>query len=135
MFQYVVMWREVNTCQISLHKSTNLLHEHITSPCWYSRKTKKYIKQLFGESMGWRIEEMLSFLRIRCASLKIKVVWGVLDMTVHNKCLLKKHLHKFLNKAKLPWVKLIWDTYYTNRSFDNRAIGSFWWKSICKINT
>jgi hypothetical protein len=25
-----------------------------------------------------------------------------------------KHLHKFFNKADLPWVKMIWELYYSN---------------------
>lgn len=42
---------------------------------------------------------------------------GVLDLATHNKCLVMKHFHKFLNKDDLPWVKLL---------------GSFWWTSIIK---
>jgi hypothetical protein len=25
-----------------------------------------------------------------------------------------KHLHKFLNKADIPWVKMVWEFYYDN---------------------
>lgn len=39
---------------------------------------------------------------------------GVLDLNVQNDALLKKTLRKFFNKVDLPWVHLIWDTYYSN---------------------
>ena len=32
---------------------------------------------------------------------------GVLDIASHNKCLLVKHVDKFLNQQDIPWVKLI----------------------------
>ena len=56
----------------------------------------------------------------------------VLDLTIHNKCLLMKHVHKFVNKYNLPWVNLIWSTYYPNGIIHDRKVGSFWWKDICK---
>jgi hypothetical protein len=39
---------------------------------------------------------------------------GVLDLKTHNEALLLKNLHKFFNKADIPWVKLIWEKYYSN---------------------
>lgn len=44
-----------------------------------------------------------------------------------------KHLHKFLHKENLPWVHLIWDSYYPDGVITNRNVGSFWWKSIFKL--
>lgn len=32
---------------------------------------------------------------------------GILDVATHNKALLMKNLHKFLNKVNLPWINLI----------------------------
>lgn len=58
---------------------------------------------------------------------------GVLDLAIHNKCLLMKHAHKFLNRMDLPWVKLIWSSYYPNGIMTDRPVGSFWWKNICKL--
>lgn len=55
---------------------------------------------------------------------------GVLDLATHNKCLLMKHLHKFFDCENLPWVKLIWNSYYSEGVVTNRQVGSFWWKSI-----
>lgn len=58
---------------------------------------------------------------------------GILDIATHNKCPLMKHLHKFIHHADLPWVKLIWDSYYPNGTFNPRPVGSFWWKGILKL--
>ena len=34
----------------------------------------------------------------------------------------------------IPWVRLIWDTYYTNKLPSALApIGSFWWQDILKL--
>jgi hypothetical protein len=41
---------------------------------------------------------------------------GVLDITVQNNALLIKNLHKFYNRLDIPWVNLIWDSYYSNNS-------------------
>lgn len=57
----------------------------------------------------------------------------ILDIPTHNKCLLMKHLDKFSNHVDIPWVKLIWEAYYSNRSVTDRPYGSFWWKSITKL--
>lgn len=56
-----------------------------------------------------------------------------MDISIHNKALLLKHLHKFMNKQDLPWVNLIWDTYYGSSAPTGRPVGSFWWKSIIKL--
>lgn len=32
---------------------------------------------------------------------------GIRDLATHNKCLLMKHMQKFLNSMDLAWVKLI----------------------------
>jgi hypothetical protein len=48
-----------------------------------------------------------------------------------------KNLDKFFSKVNLPWVKLIWDKYYSNGSLPGHSMkGSFWWRSILTlINT
>ena len=38
---------------------------------------------------------------------------GVLNLAIHNKCLLMKHIHKFFS-SDLPWVNLIWSSYTGN---------------------
>ena len=39
---------------------------------------------------------------------------GVLDLKTQNEALLLKHLHKFSNRADIPWVHLVWEKYYSN---------------------
>ncbi|KAL6655429.1 hypothetical protein ACP70R_006255 [Stipagrostis hirtigluma subsp. patula] len=61
---------------------------------------------------------------------------GVIDLRVQNKALLMKNLHKFYNKSDLPWVSLVWESYYSNGKLpSDRKIGSFWWKDVLKLQT
>lgn len=51
-----------------------------------------------------------------------------------NNALLLKHLHKFFNREDIPWVKLIWATYYSNGRLPGaRCNSSFWWRDILKL--
>ena len=59
---------------------------------------------------------------------------GVLDSKKHNESLLMKHLHKFYNRLEIPWVKLIWQKFYSSGQLPvsvQRA--SFWWRDILKL--
>ena len=58
---------------------------------------------------------------------------GVINTATHNKCLLMKHLHKFLNRHDLPWVYFIWESYYPQGVLTQRPQGYFWWKNILKL--
>ncbi|XP_073360718.1 uncharacterized protein [Aegilops tauschii subsp. strangulata] len=59
---------------------------------------------------------------------------GILNLGVQNVALLLKHANNFLNKKDLPWVSLIWDSYYHGRVPQGTSdCGSFWWKDICKV--
>jgi hypothetical protein len=52
---------------------------------------------------------------------------GVIKLRIQNEAVLMKNLDKFFSKADLPWVKLIWNKYYSNGSLPgNRMNGSFW---------
>ena len=34
----------------------------------------------------------------------------------------------------VPWVQLIWDSYYFERiPHDTTLCGSFWWRDVCKL--
>lgn len=60
---------------------------------------------------------------------------GVKDLYIQNDALLLNHLVKFYNKAEVPWVQLIWDTYYQHKvPHLTPAKGSFWWKDILKLS-
>ena len=37
---------------------------------------------------------------------------GIINLHLQNQGLLIKHLHKFFNKEDIPWVSLIWNSYY-----------------------
>jgi hypothetical protein len=58
----------------------------------------------------------------------------VLRLETQNDALLLKFFHKFFNSHDLPWVNIIWNSYYTSgRLPGHRRIGSFWWKSMLKL--
>jgi hypothetical protein len=52
-----------------------------------------------------------------------------------NVALLLKHLVKFYNRRDIPWVNLIWDTYYPNEELPHVLgdKGSFWWRDPLKL--
>ena len=50
-----------------------------------------------------------------------------MDIDTHNKALLMKNLHNFFNKKNLPWVKLIWEEYYSYSPPMDKLEGSFYW--------
>ena len=59
---------------------------------------------------------------------------GVLNLKIQGEALLLKYLHKFYNHFDLPWVELIWTTYYKNKiphAMD--TCGSFWWRDVAKL--
>ena len=44
-----------------------------------------------------------------------------------------KHLKKFYNKEEVPWVTLIWNSYYHQRvPHATELCGSFWWRDVAK---
>jgi hypothetical protein len=45
-----------------------------------------------------------------------------------------KSLHKFYNRLNIPWVKLIWESYYDNgKLLGTKKVGTFWWRNIVKL--
>ena len=46
-----------------------------------------------------------------------------------------KNLHNFFNGHDIPWVHLIWEFYYNDRSLSSssKKNGSFWWKDNLKL--
>ncbi|XP_073355017.1 uncharacterized protein [Aegilops tauschii subsp. strangulata] len=66
---------------------------------------------------------------------KCKGGLGVIDIKTENVALLLKHLFKFYNHHDVPWVTMVWDTYYTDRvphAMD--PVGSFWWRDVMQIS-
>lgn len=61
---------------------------------------------------------------------------GIINLSLQNDALLMKHLNKFYNRADIPWVRMIWSKYYSDRvPHKTREVGSFWWKDILRLNT
>jgi hypothetical protein len=60
---------------------------------------------------------------------------GVIDLSIQNDALLLKQLDKFDRKVDVPWIRLIWDRYYSEDvPHLSREKGSFWWKDILRLN-
>ena len=65
---------------------------------------------------------------------KVEGGLGVLNLRTQNKVLLLKYLHKFFNRADIPWVHLIWEKYYSNGTPPStQKKRSFWWRDILKL--
>lgn len=59
---------------------------------------------------------------------------GVLDLQCQNDALMLKNLHKFFNKADIPWVHLVWEKHYSNGKLPSHVRkGSFWWRDNLKL--
>ena len=57
---------------------------------------------------------------------KMKDGLGILNLGLQNDAPLLKSLNKFYNKAYVPWVRLVWDSYYFQRiPHDTTLCGSF----------
>ena len=51
-----------------------------------------------------------------------------------SEALLLKFLHKFFNRADIPWVHLVWEKHYSNGKLPGQTRkGSFWWRDILKL--
>ena len=60
---------------------------------------------------------------------------GIINLNIQNKGLLIKHLHKFYNKVDVPWVTLIWNSYYDHGVPQaTPTAGSFWWRDVLKLH-
>lgn len=59
---------------------------------------------------------------------------GVINLSTHNDALRLKFLHKFFNRADIPWVHLVWENYYSNGSLPGQQKRcSFWWRDVVKL--
>lgn len=56
------------------------------------------------------------------------------DHKIQNQALLLKYVHKFIHKADVPWVMLIWHKYYEDMPPHAKPrCGSFWWRDIFSL--
>ena len=59
---------------------------------------------------------------------------GILNLGLQNEALLIKHLNKFYNRMDVPWVHLVWYSYYFQRvPHDTTLCEYFWWRDVCKL--
>lgn len=60
---------------------------------------------------------------------------GIINIKTQNIALLLKFLHNFYNRKDLPWVNLIWATYYNNKvPHATEPCGSFWWRDVMNLS-
>jgi hypothetical protein len=71
----------------------------------------------------------------KCTKPKRKGGLGIINLRAQNQALLLKHLDKFYNKKDIPWVKIIWNSYYSNGEVPHASKdkGSFWWRDVQKL--
>lgn len=59
---------------------------------------------------------------------------GIIDLEVQNDSLLMKMVHKSYNCMDIPWVKLVWESYYQQGLPPTQpAHCSFWWRGCLKL--
>jgi hypothetical protein len=68
----------------------------------------------------------------KCTRPKKKGGLGMINLRSQNVALLIKHLDKFYNRRDIPWVTLIWNTYYSNGEVPHayKKKVSFRWRDI-----
>ena len=60
---------------------------------------------------------------------------GLKDLRLQNDGMLVKHLDKFYNNAEVPWVQLLWTSYYQAKVPHLVAPkGPFWWRDVLKLH-
>ena len=58
----------------------------------------------------------------------------MINLKLQSDALLLKYLHKFYNQHDLPWVDLVWSTYYTDKiPHASDPCGSFWWRDVLQL--
>jgi hypothetical protein len=66
---------------------------------------------------------------------KLKGGLGIVNLKIQNQGLLLKQLYKFYNQLDVPWVKLVWTSYYPH-GVPHAAdpCGSFWWRDLIQLS-
>lgn len=109
-------------CTLRLPAKIIELLDKITRKCLWTKKIEQGDKcnSLAAWDMVCRLKD--------CGGL------GFLNIRTQGDALLLKYLHKFYNQWDLPWVELLWDTYYQNKiPHASDPCRSFWWRDITKL--
>ena len=86
------------------------------------RIQRQFLWRKYGQDSG----KSLAAWDLVCRP-KNKGELGILNLQLQNQALLMKHLNKFYNKEDVPWVSLLWNTYYHERvPHATKLCGSFW---------
>lgn len=101
-------------------------------PAGILEQINKYLRSCFWRKYGMKNRGSALISWDKVCLPKDRGGLGVLNLAIHNKCLLMKHIHKFFS-SDLHWVNLIWSSYYPDGTFTRRQQGSFWWKAISKL--
>lgn len=109
MFLSAFIWRQIGSGQISFYSLPIFFMCTLSPPIGVMEQIKKYLKHFFWRKYGMEDKGTSLIAWDKVCQPKDKGGLGVLDIATHNKCLLMKHLHKFLNQHDVPWVKLIWN--------------------------
>ena len=101
-------------CTLKLRKGVLEQIDRARGQClWRGNDTEKKS----GNLVAWSMVQMP----------KEKGGLGVLNLKFQNDSLLLKQLHKFYTKQDIPWVQLMWHTYYQQKvPHAAREIDSFW---------
>jgi len=109
-------------CTIKLHKGVIDNIDRERKQCLWRGKD---VDKKGGHLAAWNIVQ----------KPKDKGGLGVINLRIQNDALLLKQLHKFYSRQAIPWVSLIWNTYYQNKvPHASREVGFFWWKDVLRLN-
>ena len=109
-------------CTLKIHPQVLEMLDNIRRHCLLTKKTEH----------GEICNSLASWVMV-CKPKKHGGL-GVINLKIQNEALLMKFLHTFYNKKDVPWVHLLWDTYYVGKiphAMD--AVGSFWWRDLLKL--
>ena len=102
-------------------------------PAGIIKQLKRIQRQCLWRKYGKDSGKSLAAWDLVCRP-KNKGGLGILNLQLQNQALLMKHLNKFYNKEDVPWVTLVWNTYYHERvPHATELCGSFWWKDVAKF--
>ena len=90
-------------CTIKLHPKVIEHLDKLRRYCLWAKNSEDGVKN--NSLAAWEL-----VCRPKC-----KGGLGVIDIKTQNVALLLKHLFKFYNHHDVPWVTMVWDTYYTDR--------------------
>lgn len=98
------------------------------------KQLNRIIRQCFWRDNHETPKQSLAAWDMICKP-RMKGGLGIIDFQKKNDALLLKFLHKFYNKRMdIPWVKLIWDSYYSlDVPHAAKLCGSYWWRDVAKL--